>query len=48
MRWALIDQAKEQFPDQRLCRVLGVSASSYFAWKDRQACRRQQGGLMLL
>ena len=52
MRFALIDQAKEQFPVQRLCPegfwVLGVSASGYFAWKDRPACRRQQGDLVLL
>ena len=29
MRLALIDQAKEQFPVQRLCGVPGVSASGY-------------------
>ena len=33
MRFALIDQAKEQFTVQRLCGVLGVSGSGYFAWK---------------
>jgi len=48
MRFALIDQAKEQFPVQRLCGVLGVSASGYFAWKDRPACRRQRDDLVLL
>ena len=48
MRFALIDQAKEQFPVQRLCGVLGVSQSGYFAWKDRPACRRQQDDLVLL
>jgi putative transposase len=48
MRFALIDQAKEQFPVQRLCSVLGVSASGYFAWKDRPACRRQRDDLVLL
>jgi putative transposase len=40
MRFALIDQAKEQFPVQRLCSVLGVSQSGYFAWKDRPCARR--------
>ncbi|NCQ36030.1 IS3 family transposase [bacterium] len=48
MRFALIDQAKEQFPVQRLCGVLGVSQSGYFAWKDRPACRRQLEDLVLL
>ena len=48
MRFALIDQAKEQFPVHRLCRVLGVSPSGYFAWKDRPACRRQRDDLVLL
>jgi len=48
MRFALIDQAKEQFPVQRLCGVLGISASGYFAWKDRPACRRQRDDLVLL
>lgn len=48
MRFALIDQAKEQFPVQRLCSVLGVSQSGYFAWKDRPACRRQRDDLVLL
>ena len=41
MRFCLIDAAKKEFPVQRLCKVLGVSQSGYFAWKDRPACRRQ-------
>jgi putative transposase len=48
MKFVLIDQAKAQFPVQRLCSVLGVSASGYFAWKDRPACRRQRDDLVLL
>ncbi len=35
MRFRLIDQAKKEFPVHRLCKVLGVSQSGYFAWKDR-------------
>ena len=42
MRFRLIDAAKKEFPVQRLCKVLGVSQSGYFAWKDRPACRRQE------
>ena len=35
MRFSLVDQAKKDFPVHRLCKVLGVSQSGYFAWKDR-------------
>ena len=48
MRFALIDQAKGQFPVQRLCSVLGISQSGHFAWKDRPAYRRQRDDLVLL
>jgi len=48
MRFALIDAAKAEFPVHRLCRVLGVSQSGYFAWKDRPACRRQHQDMVLL
>ncbi len=41
MRFSLIDQAKKEFPVHRLCTVLGVSESGYFAWKGRPASRRQ-------
>ena len=37
MRFELIDQAKKEFPVHRLCDVLGVSVSGYFAWKGRQS-----------
>ena len=33
MRFRLIDAAKKEFPVQRLCKVLDVSPSGYFAWK---------------
>ena len=48
MRFALIDQAKEQFPVQRLCSVLGVRPSGHFGWKDRPGCRRQRDDPVLL
>jgi hypothetical protein len=35
MRFQLIDEAKKDFPVQRLCKVLDVSPSGYFAWKNR-------------
>ncbi len=42
MRFALVDQAKKDFPVYRLCHVLGVSQSGYFAWKDRPTSRRSE------
>lgn len=48
MRFRLIDAAKSEFPVQRLCKVLGVSPSGYFAWKDRPASHRQHEDMVLL
>ena len=48
MRFKLIDAAKKEFPVQRLCKVLEVSPSGYFAWRGRPASRRQREDLVLL
>jgi len=48
MRFQLIDAAKKEFPVQRLCKVLGVSQSGYFAWRSRPASQRQRDDLVLL
>ena len=48
MRFRLIDAAKNEFHVQRTCKVLGVSASGYFAYKERPACRRQRDNMVLL
>jgi putative transposase len=48
MRFKLIDVAKEDFPVQRLCQVLDVSPSGYFAWRSRPASPRQREDLVLL
>ena len=48
MRFTLIDRAKRDFPVQRLCRVLGVSASGYFAWRSRLPSQRQRQDMVLL
>lgn len=48
MRFKLIDEAKKEFPVHRLCGVLGVSESGYFAWKSRPASRRQCEDMVLL
>lgn len=48
MRFKLIDEAKKQFPVRRLCLVLGVSESGYFAWRHRGPSRRQLDDMVLL
>ena len=48
MRFRLIDAAKKDFPVARLCKVLDVSPSGYFAWKNRSASTRQREDLVLL
>ena len=48
MKFQLIDKAKNEFPVHRLCGVLGVSQSGYFAWKDRSGSRRQRDDMVLL
>lgn len=48
MRFRLVDEAKKEFPVQRLCQVLGVSQSGYFAWKGRSASPRQREDMVLL
>lgn len=48
MRFKLIDRAKKDFPVQRLCRVLGVSQSGYFAWKSRLPSQQQREDMVML
>jgi putative transposase len=48
MKFRFIDAAKESFPVARLCQVLGVSQSGYFAWRSRPASCRQREDLVLL
>jgi len=48
MRFKFIDAAKESFPVTRLCQVLNVSPSGYFAWRSRPASPRQREDLVLL
>ena len=40
MKFAFIDAKKSDFPIQRLCRVLEVSRSGYYAWAKRKPSKR--------
>jgi transposase InsO family protein len=48
MRFSFIDAKKAEFPIARLCEVLAVSQSGYFAWKNRPASERQCKDMVLL
>ena len=48
MRFRLIDAAMKEFSEQRLCKVLGVSATGYSARKERPAGRRQRDDVLPL
>jgi putative transposase len=48
MKFQFIDAAKENFPVTRLCQVVEVSQSGYFAWRSRPAGPRQREDLVLL
>jgi putative transposase len=48
MSFKLIDAKKAAIPVETACAVLGVSASGYYAWKNREASTRQRRGLVVL
>ncbi len=47
MKYAFIEQHRQQFPVSRLCAVLGVSPSGYYAARGRQPSQRAQANQRL-
>jgi len=48
MMYRLIDAKKATIPVRRSCRLLGVSSSGYYAWKQRKPSLRQYADMILL
>lgn len=48
MRYRVIDTEKARLPVERLCSVLNVSASGYYAWKCRAPSQRQRDDMVYL
>jgi putative transposase len=48
MRYPFIQAHQDEFPVQRMCSVLGVSTSGYYAWRERPVSARRQANQQLL
>ena len=48
MSFAFIEAEKASFPISRMCRVLDISQSGFFAWRGRPACQRQKQDMVHL
>lgn len=48
MKYRFIEDHQEQFPVQRLCWLLGIRRSSYYAWKKRAASQQEQSNQALI
>ena len=48
MKYMFIADHREQYPVGLMCRVLGVSRSGYYAWRNREPGPRQQENKALL
>ncbi len=48
MRFRFVEDHRDEFPVRVACRVLGVSASGYYAWRARPECARTTANRELL
>ena len=48
MKFQFIEDYRDEFPVTRMCQVLEVSASGYYAWRRRPVSQREQDNQELL
>lgn len=48
MNYEFVTEHRAEYPVERMCRVLGVSVSGYYAWRQRRPSARQQSDEYLL
>lgn len=48
MRFAFIEQHRTEFSVRRMCQVLGVSSSGFYAWRERKPGQREQENTRLV
>jgi hypothetical protein len=48
MRYQFIQGHQQEFPVRRMCSVLGVSSSGYYAWQNRPVSPRVQANQELI
>jgi transposase InsO family protein len=48
MKFQFIEAHRDEFPVIRMCQVLEVSASGYYAWRGRPVCQRERDNQELL
>jgi len=48
MRFQFIEDLRDEFPMVRMCKMLGVSSSGYYAWRKRPPSKREMANRALL
>lgn len=48
MKYRFIEKHRSEFGAEKMCRVLGVNRSGYYAWRNREPSQREQYNEMLL
>ena len=43
MKYMFIAEHRQEFPIRRMCQMLGVSESGYYAWSKREPSERKRG-----